>query len=183
MYILYISFTVNTLILLFMLFLIRHKTYKTAEEILAQVSEALITVVLAGFCIIVSYFLLFAKALEPSVSGSDINSYLLIGGFSLAGTLMGSYGLLYTYVKKYMILSDRLLKVNVIGISRSFYWREITSVRVPLLSKNLVVRTEHGTCSIHSGNLKQYKNFILILKQHIPADSGASTVSELYNSL
>jgi hypothetical protein len=62
-------------------------------------------------------------------------------------------------------------------------WGDINSASIPILSKNLKLKTQRGTINIYSGNTKQYKNFLNNLKSQIWEDSAADTVNELLNRL
>lgn len=183
MNIIYSSFVINTLTILLTLFWIKYKSYKTDNEVIASANEAPVTVVLALFCLGLSYFLLISKGIDSTVAGTDQGSYWFIGGFSIVSAFLGCFSLLYTYLKKYIILQDRLIVVSVLGVAKSFFWDQIKSVRIPLLSRNIMLKAENGSCLIHSGNSKQYKNFVGVLKNHVPRNSGADTINDLYNRL
>ena len=180
---LYLAFAIDTLLIAFTFYWIRRKSYKTDEKVLASANEAPVTVILSLFCLGLSYFLIFSKGTDATVAGTDAQSYWFIGAFSVVSTLLGCYSLLYTYVIKCVILPDRLTAVDPFGISRDFYWNEIDSVSIPALTRNIRIKSGKGSCTVRSGNIKQYKNFIGILKDFIPRNSGADVVSDLYHRL
>ena len=180
---LYISLAVDTILILFTFYWVKVKSYKIDEKVLATVNEASVTIILTLFCFGLSYFLFFAKVYDATVAGTDQGSYWFVSGFSVVSALLGCFSLLYTYVKKYIILPDRLIAVNVLGFTKNFFWNEIKSARIPMLSKNITIKGEQGSCFIHSGNTKQYKNFIDILRNYIPKSSGGNIVNELYDRL
>lgn len=181
--ILYASFAVDTLLILLTLYRLRFKSYKTKETVLATCNEASVTVVLSLFCLSLSYFLIVAKTLNSTIAGTNYGSYWFVGGFSLVSTLLGCFSLLYTYMKKFIIVKDKLIVVNVLGKAKFIAWNDIKSVRIPLLSKNLVIKGSRGSCMIHNGNSKQYKTFIDVLRHHIPKEHGGNVVNDLYHKL
>lgn len=183
MVILYASFAVDTILILFTLYWLRFKSYKTQETVLATCNEASVTIVLSLFCLGLSYFLIVAKGLDKTIAGTDSGSYWFIGGFSVISALLGCFSLLYTYVKKFIIVKDKLIVVNVLGKAKFIAWNDIKSVRIPMLSKNIVIKGARGSCMIHSGNNKQYKTFIEVLRHHVPKDHGGNVVNELYHRL
>ncbi len=183
MSILYISLALNTAIILFTVFWLKFKSYKPDISVQASLSEAPVTIVLALFSLGLAYFLPVSKIFDSSVGGTGTQSYWFVGVFAIVCALLGCYSLLYTYLKRFFIMPDKLVEVDVLGTVTNVAWDEIKSVRIPMLSKNIRLKTEQGTCNIHSGNTKQFKNFIKYLKDRIPSDDGGDIVRELYNRL
>lgn len=183
MILLYITFAADTVLILFTLFWAKFKTYRTNETVLASVNESPATSVLSAFCLVVSYFLVFAKLSNAATAGTDAGSYWFISAMSVVCALLGCYNLLYTFVRKYMILPDRLVAVDAFGEAKFFYWGDIQSANIPALTKNVTLKASRSSCTIRSGNYKQYKKFIGILKRYVPSGSGADVVSSLYDRL
>lgn len=183
MVILAVALAADALLVLLTLFWIRSKAYKTDEKVLAVTGESPVTAVLSVFCLVVSFFLLYAKFSDPSVAGDNPGSWWFIGGLSVASALLGCYNLLYIFVRKYMVFPDRLVTVNVLGDSSEFYWGDIQSVSVPMMSRSLRIKSPHGTCHIRSGNSREYRKFVGILKDYIPRAGGRDQVENLYNSM
>ncbi len=183
MLVLYVCGAVVTFLIGWTLVWIKWKSYKPGQPVLASVSEAWVTLLLAVFCLAFSYFVLVVKIVDPATAGNGPQSYWLMAGFSAATALLGCYSLLYTLVKRCVILPDRLVDVDVFGNVRSFRWQDIQSVRIPAMSKNLNIRTTNGSCSVHSGNAKEYKTFVGLLRNYVPRENGGKVIAELYNRL
>ncbi len=183
MSILFISVALNTLLLLFTFYWMKNKSFIASSNIVAKLSEVSATVVLAVFSLILSYFLIVAKYLDITVAGTGTMSYLFIGGLSIICALLGCFLMLFTYLKKYILLKDRLIVVDFMGNHSDIYWKDIKSISIPMLTTNIKLKTKQNSYVIHSGEKKQYRNFVSNLKNLIPIGSGVGVLNDLYNRI
>jgi hypothetical protein len=181
MIILYSSLIAVTILSLVTLFWIKNKSYN-GEPVLAGLSETPTTAMLAYLCLGMSYFMLLVKITNATPSAGKV-SYWFFGGFSIVSAVLGCFILLYTYVKKYIILQDKLVAVDMFGNTKNLFWKEIKSAKIPMLTRNIILKGEHQSFFIHSGNPKQYRNFVKVLKDLVPEGAVFNTVNDLYNRL
>ncbi len=183
MMILILTLAANTLLILLTLYLARRRSYKSAEAPLAVTGESPVTGILSAFCLVVAYFLLYAKYADPTAAGEGPGSYWFIAGLSLASALLGCYNFLYIFVRKYLIFPDRLVLVDALGRLGEYTFREIRSAKVPMMSRSLRLQTDRGSVGIRSGNTQEYRKFLGALKDRLPRSSGGDVVENLYQSL
>lgn len=180
MYILLISFVICVLLLAVSSIIIFKSQPAKQEGELLRLSETAFTALMGAMMIVLPFFILYAKYSKPALSGSDMDSYLYIGGFAVVCMVVGCGTMFYTFVKKIIACKDRILYINILGRKSELYWDDITEVKVPILSNKATFIGKNTQFTV-GGEPKTYKEFIKIAQRKVKPEVGSDAFMKLLN--
>lgn len=160
--------------------LITTKEPKKQKGELMRLSETKATSALGVLIIAMGFFILWMKYTNPAIAGSDQTSYLFVSGFAVLCMAVGCGMMLYTFLKKVVVLEDGIVFVNLLGGNKRMAWREITELKVPPLTNKLTLIGHHTHFTV-GGEAKAYKAFLKIAKEHIKPEVSSDTLGNLLN--
>lgn len=182
MVILLVSAVICAVLILASMALIIKRQPKRQQKELMRLSETVFTAVMGFMMIALGVFLLYQKYTDPEIAGTDINSYVFICGFSIVCVACGSCMMPYTFLKKIIACEDRVIYVTILGECRELYWRDVTEVKLPLMSSKITLIGKN-TRFVAGGETKAYKEFIRIAKNKIRAQVGSDVLDKLSDRL
>ena len=153
------------------------------DDGLLCVKETPFTAVMALMLIAMGIWLIYLKLTDPTISGTDRNSYYFVAGFSLACHLMGDYCLLFTFVKRIVVFQDHLEECNIFGKRRQLRWVEVVKVEKPVTRKAFKLHGKDGTVLTVAGTDKAYKEFAEFAQDKLKSSQGKDLLSVVENRL
>lgn len=178
MILLYISAAVCLLVLAAVGLVLRTRRYPLNGREKAVVREAGVTAMLGYLCFLLAGFLLCGKLADPTLGGSEPGSYSLLAGIAALCALTGGFVLLWSYMKKSVAYTDRLVQVSWLGRTREMRWEAVQQVKVPMMSRTAVFCAGKEKFSVN-GDPKQYKKFIEAAQWLVPQRVGGDTLRTL----
>lgn len=178
----YFSLLACTVVIIGGIFLLKYKNVKKTGDTLAVLQEASVTALLGIFSMALAYCLLIMKIIDPSMAGNDGMSYLFIAVFAFVCALLGTFVILWTFLKNAIAYKDKLLLVSFFGTQREMRWCDVKQVKVPMLSKKITFITSDASFSVF-GAPKQYKKFIEVVQSNIGHVVGSDALENLLKRL
>lgn len=178
----YFSILACTVIIIVGIFLLKYKNVKKTNDTLAVLQEASVTAWLGIFSIVLAYCLLVMKLIDPGMTGNDSASYLFIAVFAFICSLLGTFVILWTFLKNAIAYRDRLLLVSFLGTKREMKWNDVNQVKVPMLSKRITFTTADASYSVF-GAPKQYRKFMEVVNSEIGDAVGKDALENLLKQL
>lgn len=176
------SIIASTLMLIFVgVWIAINQPKKNGRE-LTIVSEIPETAIMGGMLIVVCYFLLIAKIKDPTIAGTDENSYNFVAVLAVICAITGCETILLTFVKKVIAYPDKFVVINLFGLKREFIWKSVTEIKTILLSLRVTFKMDGESVSIN-GRAKEYGEFISIAKDNIPPIVGSDVLGRLYKRI
>lgn len=126
----YLLFISATLALCAAVYLIIKHGYQ--EDSLFSIRQTSITAVLGMMAFLMGIVMGGMKLADPSIGGSNPESYLLIAGFGLVSALLGCYMLVYAFVYRVEVHNAYLMYRDAFGRTKKIYWNQIREVKKPL---------------------------------------------------
>jgi len=175
-----ISITLSIICLAATIYLVAKKNPKRQEKELLRLSETKLTAGMGGLLILMGFFLLIIKLIDPTRGGSDTNSYLAVSLLALLCVVSGSGILLFTFLKQIIATEDKLIIVSLFGTTFDMPWKEITEIKLKPLSSKVTFVSKKNSVLV-GGDPKTYKKFIAIAKTKIPTRVSHDLLDKLNN--
>lgn len=153
------------------------------DEGLLCVKEIPLTAMMGLMMIVLGVWMVYLKLIDPTVAGTDRDSYLFVAVFSLVCHLMGDFCLLYTFVKRVVVFNDRVEECSAFGKRRTMYWTEVVKIEKPVTRKAFKLHDKVGNVITVSGADKAYKEFADIAKDKIKSSQGRDLLNVVENRL
>lgn len=153
------------------------------EDGLVCIRETWVTALMAVMLIALGVFIVYMKLADPTVSGTDANSYWFVAGFSLLCHLMGDFTILFTFVKRVVLFEDSVEACSVLGKKTRVAWKDITKVDKSMMSKAIKMTDVHGNTLSVSGDDKSLKRFTEIAREKLKASQGSDLLRNVESRL
>ena len=149
---------------------------------LAHLKETSVTAGGAFIVYILAIMLLIFQFVNPNISGSSSTAHLYGFGLYVTCTLLGSYIMLYTFVKEEIATKDKLIIVSIFNYTKIINWCDISKVE-STFSKKLKITCKNGHKVIISGEKYEMKEFLKIVIKKVDPEIGEDILLELINRI
>lgn len=166
MTILLISTIVCTVLIAATIILLAIRQPKKQDGELLRLSEPTVTAVMGVMMIAMGFSILYMKSVNATIAGTDLTSYLFVGGFAVVCVAISCGTLFFTFLKKIIAFEDKVVFVTISGQLKELRWIDITEVKVPILSNKVTLIGNNARFSL-GGDPKTYKVFLQIAKKKI----------------
>lgn len=161
-------------------YLVMTKNPKKTEKELLRLAETRFTAVMGGMLIIMGFFLLVVKMIDPTRGGSDPTSYIFASLLALLCVASGCGIMLFTLLKQIIAHEEKLVIVSMFGKRTNLFWKDITEIKLKPLSSKVTFVSKNKNLLV-GGEPKTYKKFIAIAKTKIPTRVSHDLLDKLSN--
>ena len=158
-------------------------TRRCRETGIICIRETWMTAVLGLMIIALAFAFPVLKLMDPTVAGTDPQSYWFVIGFSVICHLMGDFVLLFTVVKCTVLFEDRAVEYSPFGDQSVIYWKDIVRVEKPMMKSAYVMTDRNGNTVHVSGDKKASQQFIEFAKEKVQNASGSDLLRQVEHRL
>lgn len=156
---------------------------RCADTGLVCLRETWMTAVIGAMLIIIGFWVVPLKLIDPEVAGTDETSYWFVAGFGLLCHLLGDFSLLFTFVKRVVLFEDRVENCSAFGRCKTLYWADIVKVEKPMTRQAFRLTDKDGNIISVSGSSKACKQFVDFAKTKIKAANGSNLLHQVEHRL
>lgn len=168
--------------IIFVINIIKSKNDDPKALELARLKETAVT---AGGAVIVyslAIMLLIFQFVNPNISGASSTAHLYGFGLYVVCTLLGSYIMLYTFVKEEIATKDNLIMVSVFNNIKIIKWDDISKVE-STFSKRLKITSKNDHKVTISGEKNEMKKFLKVAVKKVDPEIGEDILLGLINKI
>lgn len=177
-----LSFIVLVTSVMFVINIVKSKKADPEASELARIRETPVTAGGAVIVYILGITLLVFQFVDPNISGASGTAHLYGFGLYVLCILLGSYIILYTFVKEEIATKDKLVMISVFNYIKIIKWGDISKVE-STFSKKLKMTCENGDKVLISGEKNEMKKFLKVVTSKIDPEIGEDILLGLINRI
>ncbi|MBU9726005.1 hypothetical protein [Diplocloster modestus] len=145
--------------------------------------ETWMTAFLGVLLVVMGFVICWMKLTDANTAGTGAASYLFVAGFQLVSQLLGTFCMLFTFVKKTLITSDRIIIISFMGKTSELKWEDVVRVDKPMTKKALKFTLKNGDVITLGGESKEFARFVEIAKEKIRPAQGRELLNQIETRL
>ncbi|MBU3215159.1 hypothetical protein LL033_23715 [Clostridium estertheticum] len=168
--------------IIFVINIIKSKKDEPETSELARLKETPVTAGGAVIAYILSIILLIFQFVNPNISGASSTAHLYGFGLYVSCTLLGSYIILYTFVKEEIATKDKLIMVSVFNNTKIIKWDDVSKVE-STFPKKLKISCKNGHKVTISGEKNEMKKLLKVAVKKIEPEIGEDILLASINKI